>query len=417
MTVHVNRRQFLSAIACLAGPVELLARDQPRMTRVGDYTLSAQTPPTLFVEGPVTIDGVSKYGVRAAHTQLLKRVAGRSTYVALGAAVHAPGSAEWTAPLDLALGERATVMAAMTAEILPHGTPVSERQWRQIFATSATVDVAYAWFARAQARILTIGDTVVRPGATVSVTPYEVVKIQVSDAPTGAVVQLVCEPDGIGRRWPSDHIEFVRDGAVVVSAMTFGRSAVGSRDLDRYKQFGLCAAVATHPLPVRPDGLSNLEWVGIERHVKYVSPPVPIVRATPPNGVRIRITQIGASTNGTNWLTDSIARVEGLFEPGSAYLFTGREVITLLTRRSEQSSWIVAGTAQVPRGSRAWTVLAAELGQNRSDPDGEFKCFAVLSYRRFDPKKPVTEADIAARQVALSSEHSYVVVQSLRRGR
>ena len=199
----------------------------------------------------------------------------------------------------------------------------------------------------------------------------------------------------------------------IISTAYFGRTGFG--ELDLHSRFWLFGVVTKYPLPVRQrDGIDTAEWLKLIHFIKSTSPKVDVVRAVLRDELRVRISRIGLSNDGTHWLTGPIERVEGTFAAGPRYIPSKREIITLLVRASSQKNWHVAGAEYLTRNRAYWMLPAADLQPAGANPNAEFVAIAVVSFHPFDPSQPVTESDLRARQVSISDEVRYRLAQARR---
>jgi hypothetical protein len=275
---------------------------------------------------------------------------------------------------------------------------------------SDPVFVACQSFVGAQVRVVAIGDEPTSPNQPIPVSDVERVRVGLDDVPEGAVIQLVAEPVLVGLKFPSDHVEFAR-GSILATQCYFGRFAIGRRELDLYSRYVLTCVVATYPLPVKANGLTNQEYVDLEQQIKATSAGVEVVRAVMPDAVQVRITRIGASTDGTNWLASPVQRLDGTFLPGRRYVSKGTELVTVLVREVSSRSWYVAGWTRPSRTRTTWTIPTAVLVPPGARTNQEFFAIAVCSYTHFSAKE-VADVEIEARQLAVSGEYRFVVRQA-----
>ena len=57
---------------------------------------------------------------------------------------------------------------------------------------------------------------------------------------------------------------------------------------------------------------------------------------------------------------------------------------------------------------------AADLQPSGANPNAEFVAIAVVSFHPFDQSQPVTESDLRSRQVSISDEVRYRLMQARR---
>jgi len=410
----LTRRKFIQGTLALApcwlhaGPPSDFA-----ITQVGDLPLTPESPTTLFTMQEDFMHGRMPVQYKPNAIQLIRHRPGGSWVVSPGVANQYPAggnSIGWTIPFRIAdASQPETLLAVMVKEPLPQGLVLPPARWAQIVLQSESVQVSCASFERSHLRLMNVGSQIPIPGVPVPVTYFEEVKIEAQNVPLGALVQLIVQPTDNSRRWPSNHIEVTHD-LQLTSTAYFGRNGLG--ELDLHSRFWLYGVVTSYPLPVRErDGVDLSEWLKLGHFIKATSPKVDVVRAVLRDELRVRITRVGVSNDGTNWLTNPIERVEGTFAAGPRYIPTSREIITLLVRRNSEKNWHVAGAEYLTRNRAYWMMPAAELQPAGASTNEEFIAIAVVSFHPFDESLPVTESDLRSRQVSISDEVRYRLAQ------
>jgi hypothetical protein len=412
-----TRRDFFRGIAGLA-PWLMQAASQRAfaITQVGDLPDSPESPTIFFTNQDDFVQGRMPAQYKPNGVQLLRHRPGGSWVVSPGVANQYPAGGNtigWTIPYHLAdPSQPETLLAVVVKDPLPQGLVLPPSRWTQIVLQSEAVQVSCASFDRSRLRLTTVGTRTPIPGVPVPVASFEEVKIELQSVPVGALVQLVVQPTDNALRWPSNHIEVTHD-LQVTSTAYFGRTGLG--ELDLHSRFWLYGVVTSYPLPVKErEGIDGADWLKMARFIKATSPKVDVVRAILRDELRVRITRVGVSNDGTHWLTNPIERVEGTFAAGPRYVPTSREIITLLVRQISEKNWHVAGSEYLTRNRAYWMVTAADLQPSGANPNAEFVAIAVVSFHPFDENQPVTENDLRARQVSISDEVRYRLMQARR---
>jgi len=415
-----TRRDILGAAITLAtGRLHAAPPSDFAMTEVGEIPLGPESPSTLFTKQADFIRGVLHRRYMPNSVQLIRQRGDGPWVVLPGVAnQHFAGGTEigWTMPFHIADPMKPeTMIAVLVREPLPAGSVLMPARWRQVLHQSAPVLVSCASFERSRMRLTTVGTRAPIPGVPVPVANFEEVGIALQDVPQGAMAQLIVQPTDNNRRWASNHIEVTED-LQLVSTAYFGRTVFdrfSKGELDLHSRFWLYGILTTYPLPVREhDGIDTSEWLKLTRFIKASSPKVDVVRAILRDELRVRVTRVGASNDGTHWLATPIERVEGTFAAGPHYMPRSREIITLLVRSTLEKNWHVAGSEYLTRNRAYWMIPAADLKPAGTNASAGYIAIAVVSFRPFDEARPVTEADLRTRQVSISDEVRYLLKQA-----
>ncbi len=416
----LNRRQILQGGgALLATRLYSAAPRDFGITRAGDVPVTADSPATLFTKQDDFMYGEMHPRYKSNCVQLVRQRGGGPFVVQPGVANQHPlpsSGIGWVIPFHLADASQSdTCIAVLVKEPLPPGLVLTPARWRQIMHQTDPVQLNCASFGQSRLRLTRVGNRVPIPGVPVPVSNFEEVAIALQDVPRGALAQLLVQPTDNSRRWASSHVEVTQD-LQLISTAYFGRTIldrISKSELDLHSRFWLSGVITSYPLPVRGDGgIDTLEWLKLTRFVKATSPKVDVVRAILPDELRVRVTRVGASNDGTHWLANPVERVEGTFAAGPHYAQPSREIITLLVRSRLERSWHVAGSEYLTRNRAYWMIPTADLQPGGTDAKGEYVAIAVVSYQPFDESRPVTEFDLRRIQVSISDEVRYLLSQA-----
>jgi hypothetical protein len=410
----MTRRDALTLVITAVAGAEP-ASQRLAVVRCGDIPVKPLSSQTFFIDQDDFIHGTVPTSARSGSIQLLKRT-GNGPWIAFPSIANkymldSPGITGWTVPIHLSSqDEPETVIAVLVDQALPPGLIMSSPRWSQVRLQSEPVRVSCASFTRARLRVAEIGGRTVLPNVPMPVANCEEVKIIAEGVPRGALIQAICQPTDNSRRWPSDHVELAYDSHLTTTVY-FGRVAAGREreTLDLHSKFWLYAAATSLALPVRPSlGVDATEWLGLSRYVKALSPKVDAVRAILPGEIRVRITRLGNSNDGAQWLAMPVSRVEGVFSADRTYIPISHEIITLLCRAPDSKAWRVAAASYLGKNRAYFVLPAADLGTATGGRSGV--AMAAVSFTPFDPSRPVTEEDLRARQIAISDEVVYRLI-------
>ena len=415
-----TRREFLQSLPALGQALGATAAPQQiQITDLDNLPIRPERPPIYFVSPHCIVRGLS-HGTPGQFVQLLTRRRDRGWVIGTGVATprrSTGGLLTWALPLDIEDGPQ-TVAAILVDEPMPAGLVVTGARWLQLIAQSESFEVSSEGFERSRLRILEVGGQVPVSGDPVPVGAFEEIRIRTEGLPLGCIINTLIEPADGDRVWVGDRLHVTRD-LILWANGYFGSSigdasAKGERDI--HAPFWLSCVATALPLPRRIDGITPREWLALNRFIRAASPKVSLVRAILPTQAEIRITKLGLSNDGVRYLAPRYTRIEGLFAAGQRYRPLRPEIITLLTRAADSSGrWTVAGATNLKGNRAVFTISAADLlPTNASAERDSLIAIAVASYVPFDPTRPVTEADIGARQFALSKEVHYRLMASRR---